>query len=58
MNSARAILGDIKMIQMLRKQQAKHAYNPQPSLAKQFNLLAAGEYHAAYAPFSIPASDL
>jgi transposase-like protein len=41
MSSARAILGGIEMIHMMRKQQAKYARNPQPSLAKQFDLLAA-----------------
>jgi hypothetical protein len=29
------------MIHMMGKQQAKYAYNPQPSLAEQFDLLAA-----------------
>jgi putative transposase len=41
MNSARAILGGIEMIHMMRKQQAKYVRNPQPSLAEQFDLLAA-----------------
>jgi transposase-like protein len=41
MESARAILGGIEMVHMMRKGQAKHACNPQPSLAKQFGLLAA-----------------
>jgi transposase-like protein len=39
--SARAILGGIEMVHMMRKGQAKYACNPQPSLAKQFGLLAA-----------------
>ncbi|MBM6584395.1 DDE-type integrase/transposase/recombinase [Microvirga sp. BT689] len=39
--SARAILGGIEMIHMMRKQQAKYAYNLQLSLAEQFNILAA-----------------
>ena len=39
--SARAILGGIEMIHMMRKQQAKYACNRQPSLAEQFHLLAA-----------------
>jgi transposase-like protein len=39
--SARVILGGIEMIHMMRKQQAKYACNLQPSLAEQFNLLAA-----------------
>jgi hypothetical protein len=29
------------MVHMMRKQQAKYARNPQPSLAEQFDLLAA-----------------
>jgi hypothetical protein len=29
------------MVHMMRKQQAKHARNLEPSLAEQFNLLAA-----------------
>jgi transposase-like protein len=41
MASARAILGGIEMVHMMRKGQAKYACNPQPSLAKQFGLLAA-----------------
>jgi len=40
-DSARAILGGIEMIHMMRKQQARYVHNPQPSLAKQFKLLAA-----------------
>jgi transposase-like protein len=39
--SARVILGGIEMIHMMRKGQAKYAYNPQPSLAEQFDLLVA-----------------
>jgi putative transposase len=39
--SARVILGGIEMIHMMRKQQAKYARNPHPSLADQFALLAA-----------------
>jgi putative transposase len=39
--SARIILGGIEMIHMMSKQQAQYARNPQPSLAEQFNLLAA-----------------
>jgi hypothetical protein len=35
------ILGGIEMVHMMRKQQAKYAHNPQPSLAEQFDLLAA-----------------
>jgi putative transposase len=40
-NSARVILGGIEMVHMMRKQQAKYAHNLQPSLAEQFDLLAA-----------------
>jgi putative transposase len=39
--SARAILGGIEMVHMIRKGQAKHAQIPQPSLAEQFEQLAA-----------------
>jgi transposase-like protein len=39
--TARVILDGIEMIHMTRKQQAKYARNPQPSLAEQFDLLAA-----------------
>jgi hypothetical protein len=35
------ILGGIEMVHMMRKQQAKYACNLQPSLAEQYNLLAA-----------------
>jgi putative transposase len=41
MKSARVILGGIEMIHMMRKQQAIYARNPQPSLAEQFERLAA-----------------
>src|SRR4029079_19335212 len=41
MDSARAILSGIEMIHMIRKGQAKCAKNPQPSLAEQFDRLAA-----------------
>jgi transposase-like protein len=40
-DSARVVLGGIEMIHMMRKQQAKYGRNLQPSLAEQFNLLAA-----------------
>jgi transposase-like protein len=40
-NSARTLLGGIEMVHMMRKQQAKYACNPQPSLAEQFHLIAA-----------------
>jgi transposase-like protein len=39
--TARVILGGIEIIHMMRKGQAKYAYNSQPSLAEQFELLAA-----------------
>jgi putative transposase len=39
--TARVILGGIEMVHMMREQQAKYACIPQPSLAEQFNLLAA-----------------
>jgi transposase-like protein len=38
---ARVILGGIEMIHMMRKGQAKYACSPQPSLAEQFELIAA-----------------
>jgi transposase-like protein len=41
MDSARAILGGIEMIHMMRKQQAKYPCNRPLSLADQFERLAA-----------------
>ena len=41
MATARAILGGIEMIHMMRKGQAKYACNAQLSLVEQFELLAA-----------------
>jgi transposase-like protein len=41
MASAWAILSGIEMIHMMRKGQAKYAHSVQPSLAEQFDLLAA-----------------
>lgn len=41
MASARAILGGIEMVHMMRRQQAKYACKQQPSIADQFNLIAA-----------------
>jgi transposase-like protein len=41
MASARTILSGIEMVHMMRKGQAKYAHNPPPSLAEQFDLLAA-----------------
>ena len=40
-DGARVILGGIEMVHIVRKGQAKYARNPQPSLAEQFDLLAA-----------------
>ncbi len=40
-NSARAILGGIELVHMMRKGLAKDAYNLQLSLAGQFDLIAA-----------------
>ena len=40
-NSTRVTLDGIEMVHMMRKQQAKYAYNLQSSLAEQFDLLAA-----------------
>ena len=37
MDSARAILGGIEMVHMMRKGQANYALNPQPLLAEQFD---------------------
>jgi len=39
--SARVILDGIEMIHMMRKRQARFAYNPRPSIADQFEILAA-----------------
>jgi putative transposase len=39
--SARAILGGIELIHMMRKGQPKYAYRSQLSLAEQFTILAA-----------------
>jgi putative transposase len=41
LNSARVILGRIELVHMMRKGQSKYAHNLQPSLAEQFDLLAA-----------------
>ena len=38
---ARVILDGIEMTHMMRKGQAKYAWNPEPSLAEQFERLAA-----------------
>ncbi|GLS17819.1 hypothetical protein GCM10007874_08340 [Labrys miyagiensis] len=39
--AAEIILSGIEMIHMMGKQQARYAYNPAPSLAGQFDILAA-----------------
>lgn len=41
MASAEIILSGIEMIHMMRKRQARFAYNPRPSIAEQFEILAA-----------------
>ena len=38
--SASIILSGIEMIHMMRKRQVRYAYNPNPSLAEQFAILA------------------
>ncbi|RTM00447.1 MAG: IS6 family transposase [Hyphomicrobiales bacterium] len=40
-SSADIILSGIEMIHMMRKRQARYAFNPAPSLAEQFEILAA-----------------
>ncbi|PWJ84731.1 DDE superfamily endonuclease [Mesorhizobium loti] len=39
--TACTILSGIEMIHMMRKRQARFAFNPNPSLAEQFEILAA-----------------
>ncbi|MER8608321.1 IS6 family transposase [Mesorhizobium sp. M1233] len=39
--TAKIILSGIEMVHMMRKRQARFAYNPTPSIAKQFEMLAA-----------------
>jgi putative transposase len=39
--SAATILSGIEMVHMMRKRQARYAYNPAPSLVEQFEILAA-----------------
>lgn len=39
--SAAIILSGIEMVHMMRKRQARYAFNPNPSLAEQFTILAA-----------------
>jgi putative transposase len=41
MASASVTLSGIEMVHMMRKQQARFAYNPTPSLAEQFEIIAA-----------------
>lgn len=41
MENAEIILSGIEMIHMMRKRQARFAYNPRPSIAEQFEILAA-----------------
>ena len=36
-----SVLDGIKMVYMMRKRQARFAYNPRPSVAEQFEILAA-----------------
>lgn len=38
--SAGPILSGIEMVHMMRKRQASFAYNPHPSMAEQFEILA------------------
>lgn len=39
--SAEVILSGIEMVHMMRKRQARFAYNPRPSIAEQFEIIAA-----------------
>lgn len=39
--SAAVTLAGIEMVQMMRKRQGRYAYNPSPSLAEQFDIMAA-----------------
>ena len=41
MATASVILSGIETVQMMRKRQARFAFNPTPSLAEQFTILAA-----------------
>ena len=40
MVSANAVLSGIEMIHMMRKQRARFVYNPRPSIAEQFEIIA------------------
>jgi putative transposase len=52
--TTRVILGGIKMVYMMRKQQAKDACNLRPSLAEQFELRAARACYRTIVPFASP----
>ncbi len=39
--TAEIILSGVELIHMMRKRQARFAFNPNPSLAEQFDMLAA-----------------
>jgi transposase-like protein len=39
--TADTILSGIELVHMMRKRQARFAYNPAPTLAEQFDILAA-----------------
>jgi len=39
--SAAATLAGIEMVHMMRRRQARYAYNPNPSIAEQFEIIAA-----------------
>ncbi|ATU95061.1 hypothetical protein BLM14_25175 (plasmid) [Phyllobacterium zundukense] len=41
LKAAEIILSGIEMVHMMRKRQARYAFNPNPSLAEQFAILAA-----------------
>jgi putative transposase len=41
LETAATILSGIELVQMMRKRQARFAFNPNPSLAEQFAILAA-----------------
>ncbi|ESY62551.1 hypothetical protein X742_32345 [Mesorhizobium sp. LNHC232B00] len=40
-HTAAATLSGIEMVHMMRKRHARYAFNPNPSLAEQFEILAA-----------------
>jgi putative transposase len=41
LETASIILSGIELVNMMRKRQARFAFNPNPSLAEQFDILAA-----------------